>query len=86
MAKHLPNPNPDDPTLDYPNARVAEILDQYLEHLQNGRACTREELLEKHPDISAELAEYMAGSEDAAQALADVKAAYDTAAREGGYL
>jgi multiple sugar transport system substrate-binding protein len=39
-----------------------------------------------HTALSVELAEYMAGSEDAAQALADVKAAYDTAAREGGYL
>jgi len=39
-----------------------------------------------HTALSVELAEFMAGSEDAAQALADVKAAYDTAAREGGYL
>jgi multiple sugar transport system substrate-binding protein len=39
-----------------------------------------------HTALSTELAEFMAGSEDAAQALADVKAAYDTAAREGGYL
>lgn len=39
-----------------------------------------------HTALSSELAEFMAGTEDAAQALADVKAAYDTAAREGGYL
>ncbi|HEY8577736.1 MAG TPA: extracellular solute-binding protein [Devosia sp.] len=39
-----------------------------------------------HTALSAELAEFMAGSESAEQALADVKAAYDTAAREGGYL
>lgn len=39
-----------------------------------------------HTALSAELAEFMAGTEDAAQALADVKAAYDTAAKEGGYL
>ena len=40
-----------------------------------------------HTALSAELAEFMAGSEDAAkQALADVKAAYDTAAKEGGFL
>ena len=39
-----------------------------------------------HTALSTELAEFMAGSEDAATALADVKAAYDTAAREGGYL
>jgi multiple sugar transport system substrate-binding protein len=39
-----------------------------------------------HTALSSELAEYMAGTEDAEQALADVKAAYDTAAREGGFL
>ena len=39
-----------------------------------------------HTALSAELAEFMAGTEDAAQALTDVKAAYDTAAKEGGYL
>jgi multiple sugar transport system substrate-binding protein len=39
-----------------------------------------------HTALSTELAEFMAGSESAEQALADVKAAYDTAAREGGYL
>jgi multiple sugar transport system substrate-binding protein len=39
-----------------------------------------------HTALSAELAEYMAGQEDAKQALADVKAAYDTAAKEGGFL
>jgi multiple sugar transport system substrate-binding protein len=39
-----------------------------------------------HTALSSELAEFMAGQEDAAQALADVKAAYDTAAREAGYL
>lgn len=39
-----------------------------------------------HTALSVELAEFMAGSESAEQALADVKAAYDTAAREGGYL
>jgi multiple sugar transport system substrate-binding protein len=39
-----------------------------------------------HTALSSELAEFMAGQEDAAQALADVKAAYDTAAKEGGFL
>jgi multiple sugar transport system substrate-binding protein len=39
-----------------------------------------------HTALSSELAEFMAGTEDAAQALADVKAAYDTAAKEGGFL
>ena len=39
-----------------------------------------------HTALSSELAEFMAGTESAEQALADVKAAYDTAAKEGGYL
>lgn len=39
-----------------------------------------------HTALSTELAEFIAGTEDAEQALADVKAAYDTAAREGGFL
>ncbi|MCW5719517.1 MAG: extracellular solute-binding protein [Devosia sp.] len=39
-----------------------------------------------HTALSAELAEFIAGSEDAEQALADVKAAYDTAARDAGFL
>lgn len=39
-----------------------------------------------HTALSSELAEFMAGQEDAAQALADVKAAYDTAAKEAGFL
>lgn len=39
-----------------------------------------------HTALSTELAEFIAGSEDAEQALADVKAAYDTAARQAGFL
>jgi multiple sugar transport system substrate-binding protein len=39
-----------------------------------------------HTALSAELAEFMSGQETADQALADVKAAYDTAAKEGGFL
>ncbi|MDB5586121.1 MAG: sugar transporter substrate-binding protein [Devosia sp.] len=39
-----------------------------------------------HTALSTELAEFIAGKEDATQALADVKAAYDTAAKEGGFL
>jgi multiple sugar transport system substrate-binding protein len=39
-----------------------------------------------HTALSAELAEFVAGTEDADQALADVKAAYDAAAKEGGFL
>jgi ABC-type glycerol-3-phosphate transport system substrate-binding protein len=39
-----------------------------------------------HTALSSELADFIAGKEDAAQALADVKAAYDTAAKEGGFL
>ena len=39
-----------------------------------------------HTALSTELAEFVAGSEDADQALADVKAAYETAARGAGFL
>lgn len=39
-----------------------------------------------HTALSAELADFIAGKEDATQALADVKAAYDAAATEGGFL
>ena len=39
-----------------------------------------------HTALSAELADFIAGKEDADQALADVKAAYDTAAKEAGFL
>jgi ABC-type glycerol-3-phosphate transport system substrate-binding protein len=39
-----------------------------------------------HTALSTELAEFIAGKEDAAQALSDVKAAYDSAAKEGGFL
>lgn len=39
-----------------------------------------------HTALSAELADFIAGKEDANQALKDVKAAYDAAAKEGGFL
>ena len=39
-----------------------------------------------HSALSAELADFIAGKEDADQALTDVKAAYDAAAKEGGFL
>ena len=39
-----------------------------------------------HTALSTELADFIAGKEDATQAMADVKAAYDTAAKEGGFL
>ena len=39
-----------------------------------------------HTALSTELAEFVQGTEDADQALADVKAAYDAAAKEGGFL
>jgi multiple sugar transport system substrate-binding protein len=39
-----------------------------------------------HTALSAELADFIAGKEDADQALADVKAAYDAAAKEAGFL
>ena len=39
-----------------------------------------------HTALSAELADFIAGKEEADQALADVKGAYDAAAKEGGFL
>lgn len=39
-----------------------------------------------HTALSTELAEFIAGKEDAQQALGDVKAAYDAAAKEAGFL
>lgn len=39
-----------------------------------------------HTALSSELADFIAGKEDADQALADVKAAYDAAAKQGGFL
>ena len=39
-----------------------------------------------HTALSSELADFIAGKEDADQALKDVKAAYDAAAKEGGFL
>ena len=39
-----------------------------------------------HTALSAELADFIAGKEDADQALTDVKAAYDDAAKAGGFL
>ena len=63
MTENAPNLSADDPTLDYPSAKVAEVLDQYLEDIQNGRACSRAELLEKHPDIQDGLKEYLGSIE-----------------------
>ena len=45
------------------NQKLDLILDRYLDDLQNGRACSREELLAQHPDLSDELAEYLDGIE-----------------------
>ena len=59
MSDEAPNPSADSPTLDYPRAKVGEVLDKYLEDVQNGRACTREELLKAHPDLKDELTEYL---------------------------
>jgi len=39
-----------------------------------------------HTALQTELADFIAGKEDADQALADVKSAYDTAAKDGGFL
>src|SRR5262249_8650042 len=40
--------------------RLGEVLGSYFEALEEGRAATREELLARHPDLVAELAEYFA--------------------------
>ena len=40
-----------------------QILDHYLDDLQNGRAGSREALLAQHPDLADELAEYLDGIE-----------------------
>ena len=45
------------------NPAIAGILDQYLQDLQNGTACSRQELLDQHPEIADELAEYLDGIE-----------------------
>ena len=45
------------------NPKLDRILDQYLDDLQNGRACSRAELLAKYPDMADELAEYLDGIE-----------------------
>ena len=45
------------------NPKLDHILDQYLDDLQNGRACSREELLAQYPDLSEDLAEYLDGIE-----------------------
>ena len=39
-----------------------------------------------HTALGAELSEFLQGSESAEQALADVEAAYTTAAKEQGFL
>ena len=39
-----------------------------------------------HTALSTELADFIAGKEDADQALKDVAAAYTAAAKEGGFL
>jgi len=59
MTDQAPNPSADNSTLDYPSSQVGEVLDKYLEDVQNGRACTRDELLKAHPDLKDELTEYL---------------------------
>lgn len=39
-----------------------------------------------HTALSSGLADFIAGKEDADQALKDVKASYDAFAKEGGFL
>ena len=66
-SNHLPphqKPRFTDETLSMvSNPKLDQILDRYLDDLQNGRACSREELLGQHPDLADELAEYLDGIE-----------------------
>ena len=39
------------------NPQLANVLDQYLDDLQNGRACSRESLIAQHPHLEADLNE-----------------------------
>ena len=55
--------DPDETRAFVDNPEIAKILDQYLHDLQNGTACSRQELLERHPELADELAEYLDGIE-----------------------
>ena len=43
------------------NPQLANVLDQYLDDLQNGRACSRESLIAQHPHLEADLNECLEG-------------------------
>ncbi|MFK7769838.1 MAG: serine/threonine protein kinase [Mariniblastus sp.] len=43
------------------NPLLAKVLDQYLDDLQNGRACSRESLIARYPQIEADLNECLEG-------------------------
>ena len=45
------------------NPELDEILNKYFDDVQNGRACNRDELLARHPDLADELAECLDGIE-----------------------
>ena len=45
------------------NSKLDQVLDQYLNDLQQGRACSRAELLAKHPDLAVDLTECLDGIE-----------------------
>ena len=45
------------------NSKLDQILDQYLNDMQQGRACSRAELLAKHPDLASDLSECLDGIE-----------------------
>ena len=64
MSDKPPNFHEQDATLAHTQSpRIAKILDQYLEDIQNGRACSREELLRQHPELKDSLVEYLDGLE-----------------------
>ena len=47
----------------FSNSKLDQILDQYLNDMQQGRACSRAELLAKHPDLASDLSECLDGIE-----------------------
>ncbi|MEL6896632.1 MAG: serine/threonine-protein kinase, partial [Planctomycetota bacterium] len=54
----------DEPTHSYHrDSEISRVLDQYLDDLQHGRACSRQQLIAAHPDIADELLEYLDGIE-----------------------
>jgi len=60
--------------------QIAIILDRHLEDLQNGIACSRQQLLDRHPKFADALAEYLDGIE----MVAGLKAGSDLVPQQVG--